>query len=267
MRQNTFGIPLISSCVIHLALLLAASQTFHQANLRPQDLFPIALVDVTPPPSTSMPQTATPEEAKVPPPKKLAQAVPARRDESAKPEPPPAPTSTVRVESRAPDAKPAAASSEAITTPAATARAEGGGSEAGAGNSSSKGDVAVAAGSGAGGGGGTAIAGLGRGAGAPGLPALFAPLRTNREAKPLQTARASYPPMALRAGIEADVTLRIEVDPQGAVTKAEILKSGGAGFDDEALRAVKQSRFEPAQRDGQSVPAEFTYIYKFRLQR
>ena len=73
--------------------------------------------------------------------------------------------------------------------------------------------------------------------------------------------------MALRAGLESDVSLRIEVDPQGNVIKAEIIKSGGAGFDDEALKAVKQSRFEPAQRDGQNVPAEFTYIYRFRLQR
>lgn len=79
--------------------------------------------------------------------------------------------------------------------------------------------------------------------------------------------RANYPPMALRAGLESDVTLKIEVDPQGNVTKAEITKSGGSGFDEEALKAVKQSRFEPAQRDGHNVAAEFTYIYRFRLQR
>jgi protein TonB len=73
--------------------------------------------------------------------------------------------------------------------------------------------------------------------------------------------------MALRAGLESDVTLKIEVDAQGNVTKAEITKSGGGGFDEEALKAVKQARFEPAQREGQNVPAEFTYIYRFRLQR
>ena len=83
----------------------------------------------------------------------------------------------------------------------------------------------------------------------------------------MQTARAFYPPMALRMGMESDVTLRIEVDPAGNVTKAEILKSGGGGFDEEALKAVKQSRFEPAQKDGQNVAAEFSYIYRFRLQR
>jgi len=40
--------------------------------------------------------------------------------------------------------------------------------------------------------------------------------------------------------------LRIEIDTEGKVMKAEITKSGGAGFDEEALKAVKQSRFEPA---------------------
>jgi protein TonB len=108
---------------------------------------------------------------------------------------------------------------------------------------------------------------LGRGTGLPGLPAQTAVLRTNHEAKPIQTVRAAYPAMALRMGLESDVTLKIEVDSEGKVTKAEITKSGGGGFDEEALKAVKQSRFEPAQRDGQNIPAEFTYIYRFRLQR
>ena len=79
--------------------------------------------------------------------------------------------------------------------------------------------------------------------------------------------RAAYPTMALRAGLESDVSLRIEVDLKGKVTRAEIVKSGGSGFDEEALKAVKQSRFEPAQRDGQNIPAEFTFVYRFRLQR
>jgi len=61
--------------------------------------------------------------------------------------------------------------------------------------------------------------------------------------------------------------LKIEVDPEGKVTKAKIIKNVGAGFDEEALKAVRQSRFEPAQRDGQNVPGEFTFIYRFRLQR
>ena len=148
--------------------------------------------------------------------------------------------------------------------PSESAASETGGCAPGADNRVTSG---LAVGPGSENGNGSAIAGLGRGSGAPGLPASLPALRTSREAKPLQTARASYPPMALRMGLESDVTLKIEVHSDGKVTKAEIIKSGGAGFDEEALKAVKQSRFEPAQRDGQYVAAEFSYIYRFRLQR
>ena len=142
-----------------------------------------------------------------------------------------------------------------------------GGAPAGAGAFSSESQTGLTSGPGSGGGGGTAVAGLGRGSGAPGVPAPAGPLRTNREARAIQTVRAVYPPMALRMGMESDVTLRIEVDAAGIVTKAEIVRSGGAAFDEEALKAVRQSRFEPAQRDGRGVAAEFIYIYRFRLQR
>jgi protein TonB len=144
-----------------------------------------------------------------------------------------------------------------------TAKGEGGG-QAGVENSSGNGDITVRSGAGTSGGGGAAESGFGKGSGAPGSPAI---LKTNREARPIQTARASYPPMALRMGIEGDVTLKIEVNSEGQVTRAEIAKSAGSGFDEEALKAVKQSRFEPAQKDGKNVPAEFTYIYHFRLTR
>jgi protein TonB len=79
--------------------------------------------------------------------------------------------------------------------------------------------------------------------------------------------RPVYPPLALKMGMQGDVTLKIIVDAEGNVSRAEIVTSGGADFDEAALKAVKQSRFEPAQRDGQNVPAEFTYVYRFRLQR
>jgi TonB family protein len=164
------------------------------------------------------------------------------------------------------ETKPTLPAKAEAPTALAAARVEGGGSEAGTSALFGHRDTGLLLGSGSGGG-GSAAAGLGRGSGSPGLPSQQIILRTNREAKPVQTARATYPAIALRAGLESDVTLRIEVDPQGIVTQAEIIRSGGSGFDDEALKAVKQSRFEPAQRDGQTVSAEFTFVYRFRLQR
>jgi TonB family protein len=251
VKEKSLRIPLVTSLTMHGLVLLAASSIVHNNRQLP-DLLRVTLIEL---PAVAESKKPTPALT----PKLLenksavkSELTPLAKKEVVKP-----------VESR-PNV-PAKTETPAI---ASTARAEGGGIEAGAGNLFGKGDVGVVpVTASAGGGGGMAIAGLGRGSGAPALPAQQTIFRTNREAKALQTARASYPAVALRAGLESDVTLRIEIDWQGNVTRAEVVKSGGAGFDDEALKAVKQSRFEPAQKDGQNIPAEFTYIYRFRLQR
>jgi protein TonB len=276
VRDESLGIPFISSLAIHGLVILLGSFLVHQSNLHRREFLPINLVDlprpeISPPlkkieaPEAKNAPSPPPPKAEKPKPPPAIEKTPIVKPDSPAPLPPPLgkeePTKVVEMKP-APSAK-----AETAPSFASGARVEGGGSEAGAGNLFGKGDLRVVPGTGtAGGGGGTAASGLGRGSGAPGLPAQSV-LRTNREAKPIQTVRANYPPMALRAGLESDVTLKIEVDAQGNVTKAEITKSGGGGFDEEALKAVKQARFEPAQREGQNVPAEFTYIYRFRLQR
>ena len=273
MRDESLRLSLLASCFIHGAVIILASIILkHTVSLRRQDFLPISLVDV-PRQEQRKPiekVEAPPEIKKPPPPPKVEKAKepkPVAKSEIVQPKPIPSPVTSPKEPAKPVETKPTEVTkSEPAPELAPTAPLEGGGSEAGAGNLFGKGDAAVVPGpSKAGGGGGTASSGLGRESGAPGLPAQ--PLRTNREAKPIQTVRAVYPPIALRTGMEGDVTLRIEVDTEGKVTKAEITKSGGAGFDEEALKAVKQSRFEPAQRDGKNVPAEFTYIYRFRLQR
>lgn len=264
MRDDSLGIPFICSLAIHGLVILLGSVIIHNTNQLREDFLPIHLVDL--PTLENPPQDKKTEmqpEIKKPPPSPKLE----------KPQETPAIAKTTVVKPERPTPPPTPEKAELAKTESAPrftseARVIGGGSEAGAGSLLGNGDVGIVPVSGtSGGGGGTAPSGFGRGAGVPGLPAQTAPIKTNREAKPIQTVRADYPAMALRAGLQSDVTLRIEVDPGGNVTKAEIIKSGGGGFDEEALKAVKQARFEPAQKDGQNVPAEFTYIYRFRLQR
>ncbi len=269
MRNDALGISLLSSFAVHVLVLLIGSVFIHNNSLRRQDFLPIGLVDVPQPEAPPKKLEALPEIKKPMPPPPNVEKPKETQTVAKTPVVKPEQAATIKEDpAKAIETKPAAPmKTEPSPSAPLGARIEGGGSEAGAGKLFGKGDIGVAPGSGtAGGGGGTAAFGLGRGSGAPGLPAQPI-LKTNREAKPIQTARASYPPMALRLGMESDVTLRIEVDSDGKVTRAEITKSGGAGFDDEALKAVKQSRFEPAQKDGHNIPAEFTYIYRFRLQR
>jgi TonB family protein len=271
MRNDSLKLSFASSLLLHV-IVLALASAFVQNSLRRQEFQPIVLVDLPPavPPvpvkkaeldvDTKKPLLT--KTAKITETKAAAQPQIGKTEKIV-----PAPAALAKDEiAKAPESI-----SNLVTRtespPTTSARTEGGGSEAGSGNLFGKGDVGLVPGIGtAGGGGGTAAAGWGRGSGASGLPAHTV-FRTNREAKPIQIVRATYPVMALRAGLESDVTLKIEVDPEGKVTKAEIVKSGGGGFDEEALKAVKQSRFEPAQREGQNVPAEFTFVYRFRLQR
>src|SRR5262245_8394004 len=264
MKENSLSVSLLSSLMLHGLAIAIASLVTYDSNLRREDFFPVTLVELSidrkiqPDADLSRPISEQLD--------KLQETKPAKKSVATKHEPPA--TQLKREPTPEPiEAKPAAPAKTEAPVITSNARVEGGGSEAGAGNLFGKGDVGLVPGSGNGGGGGTAVAGLGRGSGAPGLPAQQTIFKTNREAKPIQTARATYPAMALRAGLEGDVTLRIEVDPQGSVTNAEIIKSGGAGFDEEALKAAKQSSFEPAQRNGQNIPAEFVYVYRFRLQR
>lgn len=276
MRDDSLSLSLLVSCFIHgVVIILASIILKHSISLRREDFLPISLVDL---PGKEQPkpiqkvETAPEIKKPPPPPPKVENAKepkPLAKSEIVQPKPTPSAALPKEEPVKPVETKPAVTTQSELTPEVAPiARVEGGGSEAGAGNLFGKGDTAIVPGSGtAGGGGGTASSGLGRGSDAPGLPAPPTPLRTNREAKPVQTVRAAYPPLALRMGMESDVTLRIEIDTEGKVMKVEITKSGGAGFDEEALKAVKQSRFEPAQKDGKNVSAEFTYIYRFRLQK
>jgi protein TonB len=282
VRGETLGIPLLSSIAVHLCVILIGSVIINSDGKRIQDTVPIGLIDLPPsePPSLGSKIEAQPEIKRPPPPPSKAEKPKERKaviqktksqptTEMEKPEPPlPLPAAPKEQVEVAEPKLPPASQTEAPESFPWSSGMEGAGSEAGAESLFGKGDVGVVPGPGTtGGAGGTATSGLARGSGAPGLPAPTTPIKTKQQAKPIQTVRASYPPMALRAGLESDVTLKIEVDLEGKVTQAEITKSGGAGFDEEALKAVKRSRFQPAQRDGQQAPAEFIYVYRFRLLR
>jgi len=268
-KDCIFGSSFLASVLIHLAVFICMSVSMgYQNRFSTRELISISLLE--PPQEKTAPRvrdedTPVAKKKLTPAPQQQAPKPPLRSKDEQSMVAPLAPWKLEEYPVKSQDTKVPTASTERPFSERISEH--NGGAPAGAPTFSSTAETGVIAGSGSAGGGGSAVAGLGRVNGTPGLPASSGPLGTNREAKPIQTARATYPPMALRMGMESDVTLRIEVDPAGNVTKAEIAKSGGAGFDEEALKAVKQSRFEPAQRNGHSVPAEFIYIYRFRLYR
>jgi len=73
-----------------------------------------------------------------------------------------------------------------------------------------------------------------------------------------------FPDAARRKGLTGWVEVVWTVTPKGTVTDAEVRSSSPEGvFDDAAIKAVKQWRFEPATKDGQPVAARSMIRLKF----
>lgn len=70
----------------------------------------------------------------------------------------------------------------------------------------------------------------------------------------------AYPVRALGDGV---VIVELQIDATGAVTDARVVRSA-AGFDEAALEAAQQWRFQPARREGVAVPAYAYLIFGFR---
>jgi len=73
-----------------------------------------------------------------------------------------------------------------------------------------------------------------------------------------------YPDFAKRAHIQGAVLLLMTVDEQGQPIDVAILE-GHPVFQETALQAARQWRFEPAKVDGRPVIAVFRLTLKFTL--
>jgi outer membrane biosynthesis protein TonB len=152
VRDESLGIPFISSLAIHGLVILLGSFLVHQSNLHRREFLPINLVDlprpeISPPlkkieaPEAKNAPSPPPPKAEKPKPPPAIEKTPIVKPDSPAPLPPPLgkeePTKVVEM-------KPAP-SAKAETAPSfvSGARVEGGGSEAGAGNLFGKGDIGV----------------------------------------------------------------------------------------------------------------------------
>ncbi len=73
--------------------------------------------------------------------------------------------------------------------------------------------------------------------------------------KRTRTVAPQYPSDALKKGVEGWVELAFTVMPNGSVDDVEVRNASPADvFDDAAIRAIRQWRFEPVVRNGKTVP-------------
>nr|WP_298132328.1 energy transducer TonB [uncultured Pseudoxanthomonas sp.] len=83
---------------------------------------------------------------------------------------------------------------------------------------------------------------------------------------PGQTPAPEYPAAAIRNGDQGTVMVRVEVGADGVPTSVDVAqRSGSRDLDRAAVTAVRQWRFQPAQRDGQPVPGAVTVPIDFKM--
>jgi protein TonB len=74
----------------------------------------------------------------------------------------------------------------------------------------------------------------------------------------------NYPPEAKRLGIEGYVDLKLGIDERGKVVQIKVVLRAGHGFDEAAVKAMKQAKFKPAMTsDGRAVPCSIIWRYRF----
>lgn len=79
--------------------------------------------------------------------------------------------------------------------------------------------------------------------------------------------KPAYPLSARRRGIEGTVVLRVEVLTSGEPGRVEVARSSGDdALDDSAREAVRQLRFNPAQKGGKAIVGWANVPYQFKLE-
>jgi protein TonB len=80
--------------------------------------------------------------------------------------------------------------------------------------------------------------------------------------------KAPYPPEAEARQIQGTVQVRVEINSDGSVHSARVLKGLGFGLDEAAVKAIRKFKFKPAKdRGGRSVPSVIVWKYTFQLDR
>ncbi len=74
-----------------------------------------------------------------------------------------------------------------------------------------------------------------------------------------------YPEIAKRAGVEGKVFVLAFVDENGTVTKVTLTKGIGAGCDEAAMEAVRNTKFKPGKQRGKPVKVQVQIPVVFKL--
>ncbi|HVJ91757.1 MAG TPA: energy transducer TonB, partial [Labilithrix sp.] len=81
----------------------------------------------------------------------------------------------------------------------------------------------------------------------------------------VESVEPSFPPAARAAGHEGTVVLRLDIDAEGRVTRAEVQQSANPELDEAARLSALRLRFAPARRGDRAIAARILHRYDFRI--
>jgi protein TonB len=94
-------------------------------------------------------------------------------------------------------------------------------------------------------------------------PADFVPVE--KEPVPIKRVEPKYPELAMRAGLEGKVWVKIWVDKEGKPRQVVVLKSDAEIFNEPAVEAAKQWLFTPAYMNNGPVAVWVSIPFRFKL--
>jgi protein TonB len=77
--------------------------------------------------------------------------------------------------------------------------------------------------------------------------------------------KIKYPAIAKQTNVEGKVYAMAYVDEKGNVDKVKIIKSLGAGCDEEVVRVLQASKFKPGEHEGKLVKVKTTISVVFKI--
>ncbi len=83
--------------------------------------------------------------------------------------------------------------------------------------------------------------------------------------KILSKPKASYTDSARQANVQGEITLAVLFGASGKVEHVLTLKRLGYGLDEQALKAVRQIKFEPKMKDGKAISSVRLVSYGFNI--
>jgi len=92
------------------------------------------------------------------------------------------------------------------------------------------------------------------------------PLPITKPPELIDFVQAPYPADAEAAEVEGTVGLLVEISETGVVSKVEVLREAGYGFDEAAVEAVMKFTFTPAETEAGPVPVQVEFDYGFVLE-